>query len=410
VPRFARHFQPRLLLFRADVDHQLDIQAAGDPDQALQAGRVLAGLQAGDIGLMGAPRHPGYRRNTVQPMAHRADEFPSRVKAEIAAAVGHRCSMPDCRAPTSGPSVSQASGEAKAGVAAHIAAASPGGPRYDPAQRPQQRQSHDNAIWLCDTDARRIDTDEARYSRELLCAWRRTAEDRARAELGRPDAHAALERRRLVVHTIVIETPEQVGPGLEAFLTDIGAHRAWGNHFEPARMLLHELALNALEHGSASAVEVSSTPGSVTLREDGSPFSLAELRSSGEGGHRALRDFDADCVGSFCLQPHRDENENSWTLVDEVLSRGANTPCGLTLSEPRDALPVVAAARIEELANCEEIHLYPEPHWSYSDWFRLASTIGSRLDGQVLVVHGLSADSRVAQAIRERISQIRFAG
>jgi hypothetical protein len=93
-----------------------------------------------------------------------------------------------------------------------------------------------------------------------------------------------------------------------------------------------------------------------------------------------------------------------------VLSRGANTPCGLTLPEPRDALPVVAAARIEELANCEEIHLYPEPHWSYSDWFRLASAIGSRLDSQILVVHGLSAESRVAQAVRERISQIRFAG
>jgi hypothetical protein len=100
-------------------------------------------------GLMGPPRHPGYRRNTVQPMAHRADDFPSRVKAEIAAAAGHRCSMPDCRAPTSGPSVSQASGEARAGIAAHIAAASPGGPRYDPTQSPQQRQSRDNAIWLC---------------------------------------------------------------------------------------------------------------------------------------------------------------------------------------------------------------------------------------------------------------------
>jgi hypothetical protein len=78
-------------------------------------------------------------------MANRADEFPARIRAEIAAAAGHRCSMPDCRAPTSGPSESQASGEAKAGIAAHIAAASPGGPRYDPTQTPQERRGRDNA-------------------------------------------------------------------------------------------------------------------------------------------------------------------------------------------------------------------------------------------------------------------------
>jgi hypothetical protein len=214
----------------------------------------------------------------------------------------------------------------------------------------------------------------------------------------------------LVVHATVLAAPAEVGPELEAFLTDIGANRAWGRHFEPARMLLHELALNGLEHGSAGAVEVSSTPESVSLRDDGSPHSLAALRASGEGGHQALVDFDADCSGTLSLQAHRYEDENIWTLVDEVLTGGANTPCGLTLPEPRPTRPAAAAARIEELTGCEEIHLYPEPHWSYSDWFRLAAAIGTRLDGQVLVVHGLSEDSRVAEAICERIPQVRFAG
>jgi hypothetical protein len=37
------------------------------------------------------------------------------------------------------------------GVAAYITAASPGGPRYDPALTTDQRSGGENAIWLCQT-------------------------------------------------------------------------------------------------------------------------------------------------------------------------------------------------------------------------------------------------------------------
>jgi hypothetical protein len=341
-------------------------------------------------------------------MADRPDEFSPQVKREVAASAGHHCSMPDCWAPTSGPSDSQASGEAKAGVAAHIAAASPRGPRYDPDQSPDERRSRDNAIWLCDTDARRIDTDAGRFSPDLLRAWRTAAEDRARAELGRPRSSPSVRSRRLVPFAVTIPSPDQVGPLLEAFLIDIGAPRSWGTLFHAARMLLHELALNAFEHGGAEKVGVSSTEDSVSLRAGGDGYPLRRLRASGRGGRQALIDFEADAVGSFVLQASREGQENAWTLVDEVLTLGANTPCGFALSQPRSAAASTAAARIEELAGCEEIHFYPEPHWSYSDWFRILGAAEDLLGDRVMIVHGVGEDSRVARAIATRHPQIRF--
>jgi hypothetical protein len=67
-----------------------------------------------------------------------SDEFLDPVKKALAARVGHRCSNPECRAATSGPQDDPAR-PVNVGVAAHITAASPGGPRYDPYLRKASR-------------------------------------------------------------------------------------------------------------------------------------------------------------------------------------------------------------------------------------------------------------------------------
>jgi len=73
------------------------------------------------------------------------DEFSEEVKRIAAARVGYRCSNPRCRKLTSGPKAD--SGRALSiGVAAHITAASPGGPRYDESLSAEQRSSIENAI------------------------------------------------------------------------------------------------------------------------------------------------------------------------------------------------------------------------------------------------------------------------
>lgn len=107
------------------------------------------------------------------------DEFSSRVKAQVAARAGWRCSNPHCRQPTSGPSDSEKV-VTNVGVAAHITAASPNGPRFASGGTGSQRRSAGNAIWLCQRCAKAIDDDPKRYTPSLLEDWRTQAESFAR--------------------------------------------------------------------------------------------------------------------------------------------------------------------------------------------------------------------------------------
>jgi hypothetical protein len=73
-------------------------------------------------------------------------------------------------------------------VAAHICAASPGGPRYDTAQIREVRRARDNGIWLCQNCGRLVDADAQKFTIEVLTNWKRAAQDRAFRELVSPDA------------------------------------------------------------------------------------------------------------------------------------------------------------------------------------------------------------------------------
>jgi ribosomal protein L37AE/L43A len=64
------------------------------------------------------------------------------------------------------------------GVAAHITAASPGGPRYDPSLTNEQRADVSNGIWLCQSCAKLVDSDERRFPVERLRFWKQRAEQR----------------------------------------------------------------------------------------------------------------------------------------------------------------------------------------------------------------------------------------
>lgn len=91
-----------------------------------------------------------------------------------------KCSNPDCRLPTAGPDAGE--GTTNTGVAAHIAAASPGGARFDEAMTPEQRSAITNGIWLCQTHAKLIDDDELTYTPAVLQEWKSTAEAMAKVE------------------------------------------------------------------------------------------------------------------------------------------------------------------------------------------------------------------------------------
>ncbi|WP_013627478.1 HNH endonuclease [Rubinisphaera brasiliensis] len=110
------------------------------------------------------------------------DNFRTKIKQLLARRVGFRCSNPKCRKATSGPD-STGTMSVSIGVAAHIAAASDGGPRFDGELTPEERMSAVNGIWLCQTCAKLIDSDLTKYTREVLIDWKETAEHLAAADL-----------------------------------------------------------------------------------------------------------------------------------------------------------------------------------------------------------------------------------
>jgi len=110
------------------------------------------------------------------------DDFDRVTKEVLARRVAHRCSNPECRKLTSGPQTDPTK-SLNIGVAAHITAAAPGGPRYAISLSPQERKAINNGIWLCQNCAKIIDSDEARFSADTLRTWKRMAEEAARMEV-----------------------------------------------------------------------------------------------------------------------------------------------------------------------------------------------------------------------------------
>jgi len=108
------------------------------------------------------------------------DNFAREVIDRLAKRAGMKCSCPNCRLPTSGPD--GGGGVTNTGVAAHIAAASPGGARYDELMTPEERSSIINGIWLCQSHAKMIDDDELTHSVAVLKDWKSVAEQMAALE------------------------------------------------------------------------------------------------------------------------------------------------------------------------------------------------------------------------------------
>ncbi len=110
-----------------------------------------------------------------EPKQNMRDDFTKKTKEILAKRVGLLCSNPKCRKPTSGPNSDQ-NKSTNIGVAAHITAASVGGPRYNTSLTPDERTSITNGIWLCHTCSVLIDRDEDTYKEETLEKWKEDAE------------------------------------------------------------------------------------------------------------------------------------------------------------------------------------------------------------------------------------------
>ncbi len=113
------------------------------------------------------------------------DDFTEVVKDRLRKRVAYRCSNPNCRVATISASSASYISTKTIGVAAHINAASKGGPRYDADMTTLERKSIENAIWLCANCSRDIDSDPIKYTKSLLLKWKDFAENQSINELGK---------------------------------------------------------------------------------------------------------------------------------------------------------------------------------------------------------------------------------
>jgi hypothetical protein len=110
-------------------------------------------------------------------------EFSAASRKVIADRAGYQCSVLNCGRLTIGPGVGLRQ-TVNIGIAAHIYAASPGGPRGTGGLSDTERSEPENGIWCCSAHGKSIDSDEGRiFSAPQLRAWKRLHEARKAAEV-----------------------------------------------------------------------------------------------------------------------------------------------------------------------------------------------------------------------------------
>ena len=128
-------------------------------------------------------------------MKSNRDDFKQSVKTKLRERVAGRCSKPDCRVQTSGPTQDpEKVNNIWQGPLIFVQRA-PGGSRYDSLMKRSERRSIDNGIWLCANHADEIDNDDSKYAIDELLKWKKFAEESAEKELGKklPDENQAIE-------------------------------------------------------------------------------------------------------------------------------------------------------------------------------------------------------------------------
>lgn len=265
------------------------------------------------------------------------DDFSDQVKRVIAARTNYRCSNPECRAFTSGPQVDPAK-SLNVGVAAHITAASPGGPRYNPELTSEQRSHAVNAIWLCQNCAKLVDNDETRLDENQLKAWKRDAEGEALARIGK----TATETQTLIFPRSIFSNLRSLG---QAFV---------GRAEELKRIHL------------AMAPAAPETAGPIR------PIFVLE-GIAGIGKTQLLKEY---CLrfgstyqgGIFWIQANTSEN-HLWMQHREILQ-----DLGIALPDSLDSSSVTRALQTALVKRCNESNVLvivddvPEPTGDYRAW------------------------------------------
>lgn len=141
------------------------------------------------------------------------DRVPPAQEKVVIARSGNKCAYPGCGLDLTIYPKSDGDRPKATGKVAHIAAASPGGPRYDASMTAEQRGSAQNLIYLCGPHHDVVDTQLDYHTREFLLAAKYSHE--AAVERAVRNALGEVTYEELTVVCSVIAstpaTPQQLG-------------------------------------------------------------------------------------------------------------------------------------------------------------------------------------------------------
>jgi hypothetical protein len=118
------------------------------------------------------------------PTRSKRDDFTSATVGALAKRSAFLCAI--CKVITVGPSTESPRAVSNIGVASHITAAAPGGPRYDASLTSAARSDIMNGIWLCQIHAKLIDDDCMEWTEAKLRETKKRHEDQVKSMIGIP--------------------------------------------------------------------------------------------------------------------------------------------------------------------------------------------------------------------------------
>ncbi|WP_138943102.1 hypothetical protein [Pseudomonas sp. S9] len=115
-------------------------------------------------------------------MAKDPNDFSETTKTKVLKRAGYTCSFPKCNLRLVGPhSDADGKGTVSTSEVSHIRGARPAeNNRFDVYMTPEERSHHSNAIALCRTHGKLIDSDEDTYFVKLLHEWKDAHEEKIR--------------------------------------------------------------------------------------------------------------------------------------------------------------------------------------------------------------------------------------
>lgn len=112
------------------------------------------------------------------------NDFTESIRRKLRDRVANLCSNPECRKNTVAANLETIDNKTVIGEAAHICAASSGGPRFNDEMIAKDIKSFKNGIWLCSICHNIIDREPKTYPVEMLIGWKVSAEEYTSKNLG----------------------------------------------------------------------------------------------------------------------------------------------------------------------------------------------------------------------------------